>query len=154
MGLPHSVVPVENGGGGVQSTTKDNSFNKGTKSSDMVFPIDNSYHFKHYHNIPFCVLQSKRKDLICSVARGAKRKQRPGKTGMVVAAGIRPLSPHQAPCSLSVKKLPSNANLPGSEILLKKVTFSFKFIPLGKPNKHHLMNKETLQGTVIYIDYF
>lgn len=76
---------------------------------------------------------------------GAESKQRPLKTGIGVAAGT-PL-PGSA---LLLKNLPSVANLPGTEVSLKKVTFSFKSLSLGKPNKYHLMTTEGLQDTVVH----
>lgn len=52
--------------------------------------------------------------------------------------------------ALLLMKLPSVANLPGTEVSLKKVTFSFKSLSLGKPNKYHLMITEGLQDTVVH----
>lgn len=82
---------------------------------------------------------------------GAESKQRPLKTGIGVAAGTPPTTTKSLPGSaLLLKNLPSVANLPGTEVSLKKVTFSFKSLSLGKPNKYHLMITEGLQDTVVH----
>lgn len=38
----------------------------------------------------------------------------------------------------------------GLRFLLRRVTLSFRFIPLGKGNKHHLMSKQGLGDAAVY----
>lgn len=71
----------------------------------------------------------------------------PGKGDFLPAKLSSIPPPHPNP---DLKKVPSNANLPGPWILLRKEAFSFRFIPLGKRNKHHLMSIKGLQGETLY----